>query len=139
MECLACDSPINLTLGNSFYRLLIGFTDMDCHGVQFYEDCFEDGSRVKWLCMDCADKRGLSSAALDMEFCTFCMRDFEDDDEPTHSRDPLVRIEELVIRESRVGVPAHDVKESGHVHIECASEIDLPLWSSYMDRDSPCP
>jgi hypothetical protein len=137
--CLICQELINLAPGNTFYRLRSGSVHLDHYGIQFEEDCFEDGEVIKWLCAECAQSKEAEPGYLDEEYCTLCGQPFEEDE--SGAIEVLVRMEEVRIRVGRTGLPSPDYRNAGHLHIICAiDDWDLPLWNWNLERDTPpCP
>jgi len=137
MQCLACQEPIDLTPGSVFHRLQVVSLYLGHSGLEFEEDRFEDGESLKWLCTSCAHERGILTLYLDEEYCTLCSQEFEMEGE-SDCPDVVVRVEELKIRQNRLGLLAHDCLNVGHVHIMCVvDDWDLPIWNWSLERDVP--
>ena len=134
-NCLVCDEPA----GDSCFRIRVGGVEHDIeNGTQFaqtLQDCFEDGTYIKWLCRRCAENAELFIDELKLDDCQApegtgcCNCDFE----PLSSEDSgsVLRIEWGQVVTSNKGPGEMFVSEAaGHVHFNCACDgWGLPLYS----------
>ena len=149
-KCCECDEPLN---GPGVFRIETGGVYWGNVGktiaLRFLHHTFEDGTRLKWLCVKCAHNLGVFIDDLTYDSCQVvdgrerCNKTFEpieDSDDPFgNASDCVLHVQWGILdfNESSRGAAVQfkpDKSVGGYIHYVCACDAwRLPLL--FLERD----
>lgn len=144
LTCLLCGEQFT---GPKAVRLKHGCIRHRKWGAEFLELPFEDNSKVKWICAECAvdhylmdDTQREFSTRLEKiglrGYCCLCNQDIEP--YPNHDWSSAALIEIGTMEPSRKGAFSLFHKaHAGHVHYMCMDELSITLWRLIEQDDTP--
>ena len=141
--CLNCGEPFS---GPDAVRLRHGCIRRRKWGTEFVELPFEDRSKLKWICSNCAwecniigDDGHFSERLRDLKpdgQCVLCHRCIEPYPMEDWSSAILIEVGELT-QSTRGNFSIFRPSEAGHVHYLCMDDLQLELWRVIGTSDTP--
>lgn len=141
--CLKCGEPFT---GPDAVRLRHGCIRRRKWGTEFIELPFEDRSKLKWICSNCAwecdivgDDGDFSARLEGLKpdgQCVLCHECIEPYPMGDWSSAILIEVGELV-PSTRGKFSIFRPRRSGHVHYTCMDDLKLELWRMIDTTDTP--
>ena len=117
MICLVCGEPM---AGPVVIRLRQGGVRFrKAFGIEFVDDEFEDGAKVKWIHNTCAVRLEIFPHLLKHDTCSLCRKQLEPM-ETGQPSDCVLLVERGVIEAGRRSSHSFDAQQGGCVHYWCA-------------------